>query len=80
MVIDMSGNNASPNIRSSLEIYLDLLEENGLFRLGDLHCDNEFDDEEVRLPIRARPEARMILPSQHVPEIGRKICVVKERK
>ena len=81
MVSDMGGSNALPNIRSSLETHLNLLEENGLFRLGDVHCDNEFDEEEVRLPIRARPEARMILcgPGQHVPEIERKIRVVKER-
>jgi len=81
MVSDMGGSNALPNIRTSLETHLNLLEENGLFRLGDVHCDNEFDEEEVRMPIRARPEARMILcgPGQHVPEIERKIRVVKER-
>ena len=50
-VSHMGGSNALPNIRSSLKTHLNLLEENGLFRLGDVHCDSEFDEEEVRLPI-----------------------------
>ena len=71
MVSDMGGSNALPNIRLCLET--------GFFPVGEVHCDNEFDEEEVRMPIRARPEAKMVLcgPGQHVPEIERRIRVVK---
>ena len=40
MASDMGGSNALPNIRTSIETHLNLLEENGYFRLGDIHCDN----------------------------------------
>ena len=81
MVSDMGGSHALPNIRSSLDTHLNLLEENGLFKVADIYCDNEFDEDEVPMSIRARPDARMVLcgPGQHVPEIERKIRVVMER-
>ena len=52
------------------------------FRLGDEHCNNEFDEEEVQSPNRAGPEARMIScggPRQHVPEIAWMKLVEMER-
>ena len=81
MVSDMGGSHALPKIRASLNTHLNLLEENGLFKVSDVHCDNDFDEDEVRMPILARNEARMVQcgPGQHVPEKERKIRVVKER-
>ena len=75
MVSDMGGRHVLPNIRSSLNTHVNLLEVNGLFKVADVHCDNELDEDEVRMSIRARLEARMVFcgPGQHVPEIERKI-------
>ena len=64
MVSDMGGSNALPNIRLCLETHLNLLEESGFFTVGKVHCENEFDEEEVRILIRARPEAKMVLAGQ----------------
>ena len=58
MVSNMGGSHALPNIRASLDTHLNLLEENGLFKVSDVYC--EFDEDVVRMSIRTRPEARIV--------------------
>ena len=80
IVSDLHGSRSTPHLRSALDHHFNSIEEAGVLHVREMHCDNEFDTDEIRVAVVARGVQSTICgPGQHVPVIERKIRVVKER-